>query len=73
LQVLDLVVFGITKRDIVRANHMESLSIQTKHVHQVMRSFTAVAVPVNIVKIFRAAGIGEISDESELLCKIGLT
>jgi hypothetical protein len=70
VQALDLCIFGVTKRHIMRINRMETLNIQSKHIAQVVCGFFAAATPVNIVQSFRNAGIGLIVQDGRLLCKI---
>jgi hypothetical protein len=56
LQMLDLSIFGITKRKIARVNQLEQVNIQTDHIVKVVNSFMSAAVPHNIIKAFRNAG-----------------
>jgi hypothetical protein len=56
-QPLDLSVFGLTKRLLIRVNRMEKLNIQTQHVGQVVCAFMSALVPLNVAKSFRNAGI----------------
>jgi hypothetical protein len=57
LQTLDLSIFRITKRHILRMNKMENLNVQSKHIAQVVCSFMSAATPVNVIQMFRNAGI----------------
>jgi hypothetical protein len=57
LQMLDLVIFGVTKGHISRMNKLEKCNIQTRHIAEIVDSFMAAAVPSNIVKSFRNGGI----------------
>jgi hypothetical protein len=71
LQVLDLSVFGVTKRIITRINCLEAVNVQSKHISDVVNAFFAAAIPINIVKSFRRAGISLIVDPDEhVICQI---
>jgi hypothetical protein len=68
LQPLDLLLFGITKRLIARANRLDAANIQTKHIASVVCAFLATAVPLNIVKTFVLSGICLVADAGILFC-----
>jgi hypothetical protein len=57
LQMLDLSIFGITKRYISDFNKLDSLSIQSMHIAKIYSAFIAAALPHNIVESFRNGGI----------------
>jgi hypothetical protein len=71
LQVLDLSVFGVTKRIITRINCLEAVNVQSKHISDVVNAFLAISMPINIVKSFRRTGISLLVDQDEhILCQI---
>jgi hypothetical protein len=71
LQVLDLSLFGVTKRLIAHVNRMEGVTVQTMHVSDVVNAFIAACTPINVVKSLRNAGISLLSDEThEIICQI---
>jgi hypothetical protein len=47
---------------IARANKLDALNIQTKHITSVVCAFLAGAVPLNIVKTFALSGICLVAD-----------
>jgi hypothetical protein len=69
-QPLDLSLFGITKRLIARANKLDAVNIQTKHLSSVVCAFLSAAVPLNIVKTFAFSGIYLGTDAGTLFCTI---
>jgi hypothetical protein len=71
LQMLDLCIFGLTKRAIMRTNRLERVNLQTDHIVRVLGSFMSAAVPQNIVKSFANAGISLIFDDDRVIrCQI---
>jgi hypothetical protein len=71
LQMLDLCIFGLTKRAIMRANRLEKVNIQTDHIVRVLESFMSAAVPHNIIKSFANGGISLILDGDRVIrCQI---
>jgi hypothetical protein len=62
LQMLDLCIFGITKKFIRRANKLEKANLQTRHIINILESFMAAAVPRNITGAFRRAGVSLVMD-----------
>jgi hypothetical protein len=62
LQPLDLSLFGITKRLIARANKLDAVNIQTKHIASTVCAFLAAVVLLNIVKTFALSGICLVAD-----------
>jgi hypothetical protein len=69
LQVLDLSLFGVTKRAIARINRMEAANVRSRHIPQVVCGFMSAGVPINIVASCRNAGIGLVVDEGVLRCR----
>jgi hypothetical protein len=72
LQMLDLSIFGVTKRYIARANRLEKVNIQTNHIHTVLQGFYSAATPANIVASFLNWGISLTMDPETraILCTI---
>jgi hypothetical protein len=72
LQMLDLSIFGVTKRHIARVNKLERVNIQTNHIHEILQGFYASATPANIVASFRNGGVSLFMDVETraILCKI---
>jgi hypothetical protein len=71
LQMLDLSVFGITKRLIIRINKLEAVNVQTDHIVRVVNGFMSAAVPKNIIASFRNAGITVKRDASnQIWCHV---
>jgi hypothetical protein len=70
LQPLDLCLFGITKRFIARANKLDAVNIQSKHIASVVCAFLAAAVPTNVVETFEISGICLVADAGRLFCTI---
>jgi hypothetical protein len=68
LQPLDLSIFGITKRFISRANMLDSVNIQTRHIANIVCAFLAAAVPSNIVNRFELSGNCLVADEGTIFC-----
>jgi hypothetical protein len=69
-QVLDLSVFGITKRLIARVNRIQDANIQGFHIAQVVCSFMSAVNPVNVVQSFKNAGISLLNTGDGLLCVV---
>jgi hypothetical protein len=57
LQMLDLSIFGITKKYLSDFNRLDSLSIQSLHIAKIYSAFITAALPHNIVQSFRNGGI----------------
>jgi hypothetical protein len=70
LQPLDFSLFGLTKRFLARANKLDAVNIQTKHISSVVWAFLAAAVPLNVAKSFTLSGICLVADGDALLCTI---
>jgi hypothetical protein len=70
LQPLDLSLFGICKRLLVRVNRLDSVNIQSRHIAQVVSTFMSAATPINIVKTFGLSGIALILDDGILRCQV---
>jgi hypothetical protein len=69
--MLDLCLFGVTKRIIARANRLEKVNVQTDHIVRVLHSFMSPAVPSNIVKSFPNSGRSLILDDERIIrCQI---
>jgi hypothetical protein len=67
LQMLDLCLFGITKRLISRLNKAEKINIQSDHIIKIMNSFLSAAVPKTITASFRNAGLELIMDPDRVI------
>jgi hypothetical protein len=65
LQVLDLSVFGATKKYLNRLNRGESRYIQTNHIMKVLDSFHSASSIGNITSSFRLGGISVVLDEMD--------
>jgi hypothetical protein len=72
-QALDLSIFGVTKRHILRMNKTENLNVESKHIAYVVCSFMSAATPVNVVQTFRNAGVVLAVEEVRLMCRVDLT
>jgi hypothetical protein len=71
LQMLDLSIFGITKRKIARVNRLEQVNVQTEHIVQVVNSFMSAACPHNVIESFRNAGFSLKRDaNNRILCHV---
>lgn len=70
LQCLDVSVFGITKRLIANINRVEKVNIQTEHMIRLVNGFLAAAVPTNIIKSFKNAGISIARTGRDIRCKV---
>jgi hypothetical protein len=72
LQMLDLSIFGVTKRMIARVNKLEKVNVQTTHIHQILQGFYSAATPANIVASFRNAGVSLAikAETRETICAI---
>jgi hypothetical protein len=71
LQMLDLCVFGVTKRLIARTNKLEKCNVQTAHIVSILNGFNAAACPYTIGASFKNAGISLIMDDARTLrCQI---
>jgi hypothetical protein len=57
---------------ITRANKLDVVNIQTKHIASVVCAFLAAAIPLNIVKAFALSGICLVADAGTLFCAIRL-
>jgi hypothetical protein len=69
-QDLDLSLFGVTKRSIVRVNRLDIASIQTFHITQVPLSFISAANPSKVEQSLKNAGISLVTGDEQLLCLI---
>jgi hypothetical protein len=71
LQMLDLCIFALTKRQISRVNKLERVNVQSDHIVRILDGFMAAAVPHNIVASFRNAGISLLLDDDRVLrCQV---
>jgi hypothetical protein len=71
LQMLDLCIFGVTKRIISRINRLEALNVQSAHIGQVVCSFLSAASPMNVAASFRNGGISLIQDHRGMpICRV---
>lgn len=70
LQVLDLLIFAITKRYLAKANRLESTNIQSEHLINILQSFYQAANPPNIIASFRNSGISVVYEDGILLVRI---
>jgi hypothetical protein len=57
-------------RLITRANKLDAVNIQTKHVASVVCAFLAAAVPLNIAKTFALSRIFLVADAGTLFCTL---
>jgi hypothetical protein len=64
LQMLDLSLFGITKRAISKLNKYRKKYVQMEHIADVVEAFLKSASPRNIVKSFQLAGVSLVRDEA---------
>jgi hypothetical protein len=81
--MLDLCIFGITKRFLDRAKRLEKVHIQTAHIVSILESFIAAAVPHNNVACSPNAGMSLLMNEDRIVkcnatlymtrCLLGLT
>jgi hypothetical protein len=67
LQMLDLCLFGVTKKLIVRINKLEWVNVQTDHIVRVLDGFLAATVPHNIVASFRNAEASLLLDDDRVI------
>jgi hypothetical protein len=72
LQMLDLCVFGVTKRLIARLNKLDKrFNVQTSHMVDILTGFHQAASPSTIVASFRNAGISLVMDSERVVrCQI---
>jgi hypothetical protein len=70
LQVLDLSLFGVTKKFLNRLNSGESKYIQANHIIRVLDCFHSAACPGNITGSFRLGGISVMLDDKIPRCII---
>jgi hypothetical protein len=70
LQPLDLLIFGVTKRLLLRVNRLDSVNVQSSHIAQVVCSFMSAATPLNILRTFSLSGICVMCDEGILRCQV---
>jgi hypothetical protein len=68
--VLDLSIFGLTKRLIARVNRFDEANVQSVQIARVVCSFMSAANPFNIMQSFRNAGISLIIADDKLLCAV---
>jgi hypothetical protein len=57
VQPLDLCVFGLTKRLMMRLNKMEEANVQSLHFAKLISAFHSACNPINVIASFRNAGI----------------
>jgi hypothetical protein len=69
-QVLNLSLFGVTRRLIVRVNRLDIANIQNFHMAQVACSLMSAANPSNVVQSFKNSGISLITADEQLLCMV---
>jgi hypothetical protein len=62
--MLDLSLFGITKRAISKLDKYRKRYIQMEHISDVVEAFLKSASPRNVVKTFEMAGVSLIRDEN---------
>jgi hypothetical protein len=55
---------------IARANKLDAVNIQIKHIASVVCAFLAASVPLNVVKTFTLSGICLVADAGTLFCTI---
>jgi hypothetical protein len=67
---LDLSIFGITKRLLVRINRLDSVNGQSRHIAQLVSAFMSAAPAVSIVETFRFSEIYLICDDDVLRCQV---
>jgi hypothetical protein len=65
LQMLDLSLFGITKRAIAQLNKRRKRYVQMKHIADIIEGFLKAATPGNIVASFRKGGISLVRDDHQ--------
>jgi hypothetical protein len=72
LQPLDLCVFGVTKRRIQRANDIEFVNLQSKHIVDIVNAFQEAATSWKIIQSFRNGGIIVVDDpiDEDLYCVV---
>jgi hypothetical protein len=71
LQMLDLCIFGVTKKLIFRANKLEKVNLQSDHIVRILDGFMAAAVPHNVVQSFRNGGISLLLDDDRVVrCQV---
>jgi hypothetical protein len=71
LQMLDLCIFGVTKRIIRRMNRVLDVNQQTDHLVKIIESFLRACIPRNIVSSFKKAGISQVLyGDDVLLCHV---
>jgi hypothetical protein len=63
LQMLDLCLFGVTKRIISRMNDRDFHYLQTTHIVKILDSFMAACTPSNIIASFRLGGLSLFLDD----------
>jgi hypothetical protein len=52
LQPLDLSLFGLTKRLLIRFNHMDASNTQTQHTAQVVSAYLSAPGLFNVIEVF---------------------
>jgi hypothetical protein len=67
LQMLDLCIFGVTKRVLARLNRGEHRYVQTDHLLKILDSFSEACAPGKIAASFRLGGVSLILDETDTL------
>jgi hypothetical protein len=66
-QMLDLYLFGATKKLIARINKLERVNVQTDHIVRALGGFMAAAVPHNILASFGNAGVLLLLDDDRAI------
>jgi hypothetical protein len=67
LQMLDLCLFGITKKFLGRANKLEKVNLQTLPIVNLLESFMAAAIPRNVTAAFRNVGLSLVMDPNRVI------
>jgi hypothetical protein len=69
-QILDLSIFGLTKRIIARVNRIDTCNIQRFHIASVVCSFESAANPMKISQSFQNAGMSLMTIDDRLFCTV---
>jgi hypothetical protein len=67
LQMLDLCIFGVTKRVIARLNNRDCRYIQAEHLRKILDSFAQACAPGNVTASFRLGGVSLFLDADRIL------
>jgi hypothetical protein len=65
--MLDLWIFGVTKKFLSRVNRLEKANIQTIYIILILDRFMAAAVPYDVVAGFRNAGVSLIMEDDSII------